>query len=180
MNMEISVSDYGRMMFELMVGDSPYPMPPHWESIKEKATPLVQALIRLNEEMDNGGYKIHGYLKEGKPILSTYQAIRLAQNQAWGCKASELKKGDYVWLVDNDEYEMYVGQSDPGHVDYVDHEKGLIVVSVDRLTLKLWANELVLKAPEDFGDYHPVHRPHTPDYESDDYWLQKAKELGIL
>lgn len=53
---EISIGDYGRMVFELFLEENWSNIPDHWNSIKKEALPLVKKLIKLNDKMEGGGY----------------------------------------------------------------------------------------------------------------------------
>ena len=121
--MELKIGDYGRALFEQMINSTQTAVLVdgigHWESIREKAEPLVRELIKLNSEMGGGGYQLVGYTDEtGKQKLPNHKRIRLSQEKLWKVNINELKKGDKIWLLD-DEPEMYIGESDPGIVDSV-------------------------------------------------------------
>ena len=147
--METTIGNYGRMIFEMMCVKNG--LPDHWESIKTKAQPLVQELIRLNSEMKPVGYDIIGtYDENGRKKLSKSKRIEIAQEMMWQVEATTLKTKDLVWINSGD-YEMYIGQQDPGIVE--DVTKKCIYVSTDyfgnsQLT-KLFKGDKVLKAPDD-------------------------------
>jgi hypothetical protein len=172
---EVTVGSYGRMIFEMCLGRDQTNLPEHFQSIIDKAKPLVQQLLDLNDEMKPNGYKIHGYKdKKGKPILSRHQRIKKAQERMMGTTAGKCKKGDRIWLVDND-VEMCVGEHMPVEVEvkdknciYVDHPFGRGGES-----LKLSLKDKVLKAPDDWSE-DAQYGKYT-----DDYWLAQAEELGF-
>lgn len=166
--MEINVAAYGKIMFEMMTSEYK-DLPKHWQSIYVKAEPLVKELIRLNNEMSNGGYEIYGCKNNlGEPILSKWDKINKAQKQLWGIKANKLKKGDLVWLIDND---MTI-QENPCHVEY--KHKDYVAVEIPHLNYveKVRLDEVVLKAPSDWNEKKQL-------YTSDNYWLEQAAKLGL-
>lgn len=168
--MEISVGEYGRMMFEMMTGN--YVLPQHWNSIKDEAKPLVYKLLALNNKMfsADGNYQIIGFKDEsGKQVLSNSKRIEKAQN-TWLCRGKALCEGDLVWLTDSD-YDMYIGQNEPATV--IDITKRGIYLDMDRTIICIRENEEVLRAPLDWGKNRIL-------YESDEYWLQVATGLGFL
>jgi hypothetical protein len=163
--MEISIGDYGRMMFEMMIGKS-NDLPDHWLSIKADAEPLVRKLLELNNQMvvDGipSGYEIHGHTDNSKPVLSKLEKIILAQKQ-YAVPASTLQVGDKFWLIDNSDFEMYVVQDEPVVVDEIT-KKGVYFEMrhfggrhVERIDL----NELVVIAPN----------PLTEEFTSDSFWI---------
>lgn len=166
---ELSVGDYGRRLFQIMTDDNSHV--DHWESIREKAEPLVRQLIALNSEMKGGGYKITGYKTgRGKKILSNEQRIELAQRNHLGIEIGKCKEGDYVWLIDNFELSMPPNECDPVMVDGL--YKNSVMVQHPRLRDALFevdVNEIVIRSPDGCT---------TLTY-TDEYWLSKADELGI-
>ncbi len=174
--MEISIGDYGRMMFEMMTATDDYP-PDHWLSIKLDAEPLVRRLIALNTEMEvdgkKGGYKIVGYKEGDKKKLSEYERIVLAQKKMLTVKAKSLKEGDRIWYSDGD-IEMHIGEQDPAPV--IDVTKKAVYVEMDgcnyEYIVQVGKEEDVLKAPEDW-------HAHSEKYGSAEYWLEQADRLGI-
>ncbi len=172
--MEVTIGEYGRMMFEMMVGGKKN-MPDHWKSIANKAEPLVRELIKLNDEMKPGSYDIIGYKgTDGKKKLSKHERIRLAQKRLWGTKAGTLKEGERLWLCSNYDIEMYIGEQSPAPVEFV--KKDSIAIEMQgcnyEYMVRVDADELVLKAPDDFFD-------KEEEYTSDKFWLEQADELGI-
>lgn len=173
--MEITIGDYGRFMFESMLKDTPEQMGTHWASIRVKAEPLVRELLRLNSEMKPDGYRLIGYKDEsGKIHLSDHQRVRKAQEQLWGVKAGELTDNDWLWLHDDSDYEMHIGEHQPCRIEYIKNDT--IGVNVDirghDVIIKVSKNTLVLKAPADWEAKEDV-------YNSWEYWLEQADKLGI-
>lgn len=172
--MEVSVGDYGRMMFEMMLTKGN--LPDHWQSIKEEAEPLVRKLLDLNARMSNGGYEVHGYLAKGKKVLSSQEKIKTAQSR-FVIPASELQEGDRFWLFDNYHHEMYIGQDEPLLVDEVT-KKGVFYYTTGRIVTarRIDANEKVIKAPDCFKEDDELKQQ---EFQSDEYWLKlyEASEL---
>lgn len=171
--MEISIGDYAKHLFEIMVA-RPDKSLKHWESIRAEAEPLVRKLIELNDKMEGGGYKITGYTDtKGKKKLPDHERIRLAQKKLWQCKAGELKEGDQCWLVENYDHEMYVGEQDPAPV--VDVTKNGVYLEMEgcnyEYIIQIAKTEKVLKAPEDWNEDNEKY--------SNEYWLEQADKLGI-
>ena len=169
--MEVSVGDYGRMMFEMMVGEKH--LPDHWESIKAEAEPLVRKLLALNAKMSSGGYEIHGYSDKGKTVLSVQEKVEAAQRR-FLIPASELQEGDSFWLFDNQEHEMYVGQDDPFIVEDVT-KKGIYYEASHlggRHTERIDPDEKVLKAPDCFKNFDENNDRKQREFTSDEYWLK--------
>lgn len=169
--MEVTIGDYGRMMFEMMTGKYK-DMPEHWRSIYGKAEPMIRQLVELNNEMKGGGYRIVGYIKDGKKVLSGWEAVRLAQKRLWGAKIGDLKIGDLVWLLED--HDMCIGSNDPCPIEYI--HKNYVAVEVPHMggehIEKIHPTEIVLKAPDDWKEKEML-------YTSDSYWVDKANELGI-
>jgi len=166
--MEVSVGDYGRMMFEMMVGEKN--LPDHWESIKTEAEPLVRKLLDLNAKMSNGGYEVHGYSDKGEKVLSAKEKIEAAQRR-FLIPASELQEGDSFWLFDNYDHEMYVGQDEPLLVEDVT-KKGVYYEASHlggRHTERIDLTEKVLKAPDCFKEDDELKQQ---EFTSDEYWLK--------
>jgi hypothetical protein len=115
--MEVSVGDYGRMMFEIVHSKKYGDMPDHWKSIAKEAKPLVDQLLALNDKMKGGGYKIVGRKIGKKKVLSDSQRIKKAQDKLWLTTADKLEEGDHFWLADHYDHEMYIGQDEPLVVD---------------------------------------------------------------
>jgi hypothetical protein len=174
LSMEISIGDYGRMMFEIMNGKYK-DMPEHWQSISKEAEPLVKQLLALNAKMTNGGYEIIGVKDEkGKKKLSKFERIQKAQKE-WEVSASTLKEGDQIWLLSAySDHEMYIGQDDPVTVQDVT-KKGVYVEMQGcnyEFTECVRLTDKVLKAPADFDNREEL-------YTSDEFWLEIADKLGI-
>jgi hypothetical protein len=166
--MEISIGDYGRMMFEEMTSAKSGCL--HWDSIRDEAKPLVHKLLELNNKMKNAPYQIVGIKENGKKVLSKAKRIEKAQVQMWGYKACVLKEGDYVWLNDNNDHEMYIRQDDP--VKVIDITKKGIYLAMHDIIERINIDENILLAPADF---HGKEESYT----SDEYWLKQADALGI-
>lgn len=170
--MEISIGDYGRHLFEQMTNKKNGLS--HWDSIRAEAKPLVEKLLELNQKMEGGGYQIIGIKdKSGKKVLSQAARIKKAQMQ-WECEAGTLKEGDRIWLHDNYDHEMYIGQNDP--VEVMDITKKGIYLEMNGFNCEyvqqISVDEKVLKAPADFLD-------KEDEYTSDEYWLEQADKMGI-
>ena len=170
-NMEITVGDYGRMMFEAMTSKKSDIK--HWDSIRDEAKSLVNQLLALNEKMEGGGYKIIGTVN-GKKNLSDYERIELAQQKMWTVKAKTLKDGDYIWCGDGDGSMMTPGTDGPAKV--VEVTKKNVYVEIRgcnfEFITQIGLDEEVIKAPKDFFD-------KEEQYESDEWWLEQADRLGI-
>lgn len=175
--MEVSIGDYGRMIFEMTVGEKYADPPEHWASIMAEAEPLVRQLIALNQKMTvdgkPGGYKIHGYTEKVKgkkrKVLSDHEKIRAAQRQLL-VAAGTLQEGDMFWLFDNDDHEMYVEQDDPLTVEEVTKKGVYFEMShlgghhTERIDLK----EKVLKAPDFFKEHRAIcDRFHLNEIDAD-------------
>jgi hypothetical protein len=171
--MEVSVENYGGMMFSNAFTPEGYYLPDHWASIMDEARPHINALIALNDKMINGGYEIVGIPdKKGKPKLSNSQRISLAKQKFWRISASDLVENDLVWLT-RFEPEMYIGEHDPCQIEFLKNGVGVITdVWGEEVIIRLEKNEEVLRAPKDFSEKQDY-------YTSDEYWLEKADELGI-
>jgi hypothetical protein len=200
--MEVSVGDYGRMMFEMMVAEKYSDLPEHWQSIKKEAEPLVRKLLALNNKMSNGGYKIHGYVeKKGKKkvkVLSDHEKINIAQAQL-AVDAGTLQEGDYFWLYKHYDHEMYIGQDDPLSVTEVTKKAVYFEMSHcgGHHTESIALNDKVLKAPDFYKEYDETcsrlhngtitheefnrlqkeHYAKEDEFTSDAYWLKKYEEL---
>lgn len=169
--MEVTIGTYGRMMFEIITGNKK-DLPPHWDAIYDEAKPLVEELIKLNNKM---GYRITGYRdSSGKKRRTNNERIRLAQKELWGAKIGDLKEPNEVWLYDNSDHEMHVGEQYPAPIEYVKDKYVAIEMQGQGETyiLKVDKNQIVLKAPDDYYDKEML-------YTSRDYWLKKADELDI-
>lgn len=202
--MEVSLSEYGRMMFEMMCGKKNN-MPDHWASIAAEATPLVMQLIALNEKMvvdgKAGGYEVIGAPdKTGKKKLSKRRRIELAQEKDLLTTAGSLKVGDHFWLHKHYDHEMYVGEHEPVRADDIT-AKGIYFDMPHcggSHMERIGPNDKVLKAPGCFGDwpaptafsnkeitedeYREQARARYAEQErftSDEYWLKRAEELGL-
>jgi hypothetical protein len=177
--MEITIGDYGCMIFEMMTGQSRLRnMPEHWASIAKEATPLVEQLLALNQKMKSreGGYSIVGYKdKTGKVVRSEHERISMAQKKSWCATAGELKEGDLFWVNDGrSDIEMYIGQDDPVQVDEIT-KKGVYFEMQHcggEHTEKIGLDTKVLKAPADFEEKEDL-------YTSKKYWLEQADKMGI-
>jgi hypothetical protein len=180
--MEISVGDYGRMMFEMMIAEKYGNLPEHWKSIQAEAEPLVRQLLELNKKMlvdgKPGGYEIHGYVEKGKKkkkVRSKFERIRMAQEHGLKVKASSLKIGDRIWMLPAfSDHEMYVGQDDPVPITDIGRT-GTIYVEMQGCNYEYPATvnptDDVLKAPKDWDD--------NDDYRTDEYWLARADKFGF-
>lgn len=168
--MELKIGDYGKILFEQMVNSNGID---RWESIREKAEPLVRELIKLNSEMDGGGYQLVGYTDEtGKQKLPNHKRIRLSQEKLWKVNINELKKGDKIWILD-DGYEMYIGENDPGVVDSVsENHVYLELYNWESYIQKINKKGECLRAPDDWSENEEL-------YSSDRYWLEQADKLMI-
>jgi hypothetical protein len=171
--MEIGVEFYGQMIFSNAFIQEGYARPEHWESIMEEARPHIDALLALNEKMTDGGYEITGIPdKSGKRKLDKYKRMEIAQNKAWLVTADKLVEGDLIWLT-RLEPEMHIGEHEPCHIEI--SNKGVSIITDswgEEVLLRLGQKEEVLRAPKDYAEREDY-------YTSDEYWLEKAKELGI-
>ena len=158
--MEISIGDYGRMLFETTVGGGV--LPEHWESIKAEAEPLVRQLIALNQKMTNGGYAIHGYYEGEKRVLSNYQKIKQAQNRCL-VLASSLQENDKFWIFDHPDFEMDVAD-DPLTVFEVTKKGVYFKVKRGSSTDVIDPKTKVLSLP------NGVTEQFQEMFQSDDYW----------
>jgi hypothetical protein len=161
---EISIGEYGSYLFESVV--SPQPSADHWESIRAKAEPLVRQLIALNEEMTGGGYKLTGYVKDGKEQLASHQRIAQAQEQLWSVPNVQLKVGDKVWLED-----QYILDQNPVPVLFENNHSIAIQRELGWIE-KFNRIGTVLKAPDDWEE-------NQDQYQTRKYWLEQADKLGI-
>jgi hypothetical protein len=175
--MEISVGNFGKYMFESMTTDGK--LSEHWESIAKEARPLVMKLIALNDKMVKdgkpSGYEIYGYkpTPKSKKKLSKTKRISLAQ-ECWKVRADALNEGDKFWTTGCSDIEMYVTQDDP--VSIMDITKTKVYFEMSHCggshTECIELSEMVLKAPDDFDEKKAI-------YQSEEFWLKKADELGI-
>jgi hypothetical protein len=171
--MEVKIGDYGRMMFEMMEeGKLSGHLPPHWESIREKAQPLVKQLIALNDEMVGGGYVIVGRKVKGKKVLSKAERIKRAQKKLWEVEASTLEVGDRVFYDEGEEASFVDDGCGPWEVEDVS-TKG-IYIDVQHCggwhTARIGRDEKVIKAPKDWYENETY---------TDEWWLEQADKLGI-
>lgn len=172
--MEIKASEYGMYLFNSML-QKKGSTSEHWESIREKAEPLVRELIRLNSEMKGGGYKLTGYVDEdGKEKLTDQQRIKIVQEKLWKVSTLDLKVGDKIWLID-EEPEMYIRENSPAPVDDITAKNVYVTLKDwEDYTQKLVKSKtyFVLRAPDDWNEKEEL-------YSSDEYWLEQADKLGI-
>ncbi len=200
---ELTPEQYASHLFSTML-DKSGSGSPHWESIRAKAEPLVRQLIALNDEMKGGGYVITGIEKivngKTKVILPKHERVRLAREKLWGCTAGDCKKGDCVWRTHD--YDNPVEDVEASNCETVDDvrtdcvvvetsiwgQRGLKKVSNDEIVLRApkelveaWHKQRTL-SPSDFADYHKFQQElymMEKNLFSDEYWLNKADELGI-
>lgn len=160
--MEITIAEYGRMMFDIMNKPREL-MPAHWASISEEAIPLVKNLLDLHQKMIGNPYTIVGYMKDGKPVRSNYERICEAQEKTLQTEIKNLKIGDeFVYDFETPE---------PFKVLEITDEWVYSSQYRDRGMMRLKKDEKVLKIPEnEDGDTF---------LENKEYWLKKADELGI-
>ena len=170
--MEITVEDYGKILFQVLATDFCRTIPDHWKSIQDKATPLIEKLIALNDEMINGGYQIVGQKnKNGKKVLSKFEKISRAQELLWGTQINHLKVNDLIWTID-DEPEMYINQDNPGVVLSKDEKHYFIEIQERIFKFSVDDTNLFLVAPKDWEEKEDL-------YTSEEYWLEKAIELNL-
>lgn len=170
--MEITVEDYGKILFRVLATDFCRTIPDHWKSIQDKATPLIEKLIALNDEMINGGYQIVGHKKNGKKVLSEYEKIEEAQRLLWGTQIKFLKVNDLVWTTNRNEPEMYIYQDEPGVVLSKDDKYFFIEIQERIFKFSVDDTDLFLVAPKDWKEKENL-------YVSKNYWLEKALELNL-
>ena len=171
--MEVTVGNYGRMMFEMMTSsEHPTTLPDHWLSIAAEARPLVEELIALNKKMLNGGYQITGLTQDGKKVLPEHERIQLAQEKLLSVKADTLNEGDHCWPVSD---------YDHGGWDQVDEtEPGLIVGQTNKhLFVEMLGmnHEFIIKVP--ITDNVAKSFTNWEEAAGRDFWLKKADEFGI-
>jgi hypothetical protein len=167
---ELQIEEYGRVLFRAMTEGDEHASS-FWSNIRAEAKPLVEQLIALNDKLEGGGYELVGMVSKGKVKLTRLQRIKEAQKKLWGVAARKVKEGDYVWLCENYDLEMYVGEDDPLPVDTV--KKDYIIVDRHRDGMERVAgDEIVLLAPVDFDE-------NEAKYGTDEYWLEQADKLGI-
>jgi hypothetical protein len=166
--MEVSVGDYGRMIFEMMVAEKH--LPDHWQSIKAEAEPLVRKLLALNAKMSNGGYEIHGHNDKGKKVLSAHEKIKAAQSRCL-VPARDLREGDRFWLFDdyndtfNDDHPFVVEDVTKRGIYYEARHLG------GRHTERIDSTEMILKAPDCFKNDDEHNDRKQREFRSDKYWL---------
>lgn len=163
--MEITIGEYGRMMFEIMTSSSQGLK--HWNKIREKARPLIFKLIKLNQEMHDV-YTIVGYVDEaGNKKLSNQSRIIKVQKKLWGITASELNVGDLVY---NRGLLFNPREQKPALVEF--KKKNYLAISYpeEEYIEKINKHEEVLKIPNDWD---------KEVYKSDEYWLKLADKLEI-
>jgi hypothetical protein len=174
--MDISIGEYGRMMFTIMTSNNVRDLPKHWASIRAEAEPLVRQLIVLNAKMTEnsreGGYVLTGYTENGKFVLSNQERIDAARERLWGVKADILKIGDRVW-PDTDELSIDPDMCYPATVEYIKGDHVFVIYDEDRIS-RIRKSETVIAAPADYGSDEEME-----DRFGRDYWLARADELGI-
>lgn len=176
--MEVSVGDYGRMMFEMMVGQNSFNGIEHWSSIKSEAEPLVRKLLALNNKMSNGGYTIHGYLAESEKqqkVLSKWEKIEAAQKRVL-VPTSTLQEGDKFWLFYADEYEMFVHRDDPATVEDVT-KKAVYYEIRGHHNGRLNLDDQIIKAPDCFKKDDEDSIQQQEEFKSDAYWLKVYESI---
>jgi len=168
---EITIQQYGQMLFGNAY--APCSFPEHWASIMDEALPYVHALVALNDKMANGGYEITGIPgKNGKTKLDTYERIKLARKKSWMVRVKDLVEGDLIWLT-RSEPEMYIGEQEPCPIEFLKNGVSVIIDNWGQeVLLRLKKDEEVFRAPKDFAEKEDY-------YTSNEYWLEKADELGI-
>jgi hypothetical protein len=163
----------------MMVGAKTANRPAHWESIAKQAVPLVKRLLNLNAKMQPHGYAVVGYEVVGpggvkKKVLSRHKRIQLARDQLWLKPASTLKPGDRCWPGRDSDWDADF-HSDPVPVLDVT-PRGVYVTypgSRDQdSAMILQPTDKVYAVPADWD-------ASNDRYNSDEFWLKKADELGI-
>lgn len=170
--MEISVGDYGRFLFENLVGTRKDHSNRQWEAIRAEAEPLVRQLLALNEKLEYP-YELTGYHTQGKKKLSRFEKIRLAQDKELTVRVSQLREGDEVWLVEPD-FDMEVDGRSTVFVKEITENSVYVEHPHVRLggtyRMPKTSQEKVLRKPADW---------YVLRMDEDDYWLKRAEEMGL-
>lgn len=169
---EIDVCIYGQLLFQNVMADSKEFIPPHWESIREEAKPLVEKLLALNEKMSDGGYEIIGLVKKTKSgkkkkTLSAREKADLARKHDLEVKASHLKEGFWVWLVNDYDCPTEDVWGDSAEEVYEVTKKG---VYIDRGRAGIYMIDLDEKV-------FLKHAEWTDEMDEDEYWVKRYEEL---
>lgn len=131
--------------------------------------PHVDAILTINDGAGAGYCIVDLPDEHGKRPMRNMDRIIEAQVQFWGVKGKNLKEGDYIWPIeDMNEREYYVGQDDPIKVEEVTKKWVIFDLGRDGTT-RGELGETFIKAPPDYNE---------DDYD-DEFWLDKADEMGI-
>ena len=171
--MEISLGQYGKMIFEMCLGTNEASMSDHWKSMIALARPHVQALVDLNEK--NVGYTITNISKKGRKVLPRRERIKRAMERMMEVDACTLREGDRIFL--HKDYDMphenILNGDTPIKVEIV-HGNRIIVEHPQGRRAGVYEIDLgekVLKVPENWDE--------DSDCQSEEYWLAKADEFEI-
>lgn len=168
MDIEVSVGDYGKMLFDMLLEPNGH-LPDHWKSIKKEAVPHLKALIALNDKMKGGGYTITGIKKKGRKVLPKHERIAQAIKAAWIFPTNKLKDGDR-YILTNEVFEIQ-------NEDWWHYHLKVVVVGVTGLVYGETSDKLLQRV----YDQEVIRIPE--DYESerynDDYWLKIAEVMKI-
>lgn len=167
---EIDVSIWGQMLFHIVTTEDC--IPPHWESIREEAKPLVEKLLALNEKMSDGGYKIIGLVKKTKSgkkkkTISSHEKADLARIHDLEIEASKLEEKDWVWLVNDYDCPTEDVWGDTAEEVYEVTKKG---VYIDRGRAGIYLidkKDKVFKKPNNWTD----------EMDQEEYWVKRYEEL---
>ncbi len=174
--MEIDVGNYGRMIFELVLSNKCQTCPKHWESIMDKAKPLVKELLALNDEMKVDGreskYTITGQVGE-KYFMTESEKIETAMQKTLEVSVEQLKEGDFVFNTFSTNHSLIevVYNNELAHVVEIT-KKGIY------LGIRLYSEDLVKFFPFSIS---PTFYKYKQKYEDkgSDFWLKKAHKLGL-
>ena len=174
MEMEIDVGNYGRMVFELVLSNKCQTYPKHWESIIDKAKPLVEKLLALNDEMKVDGrenkYTIIGQVGE-KYFMSESEKIETAMQKTLEVSIEQLKEGDFVFNTFSPSCSLIEAVYDNklGHVVEIT-KKGIY------LEIRLYSEDVVKFFPFSIS---PTFYKYKYEDKGSDFWLKKAHKLGL-
>lgn len=166
---EVTVGEYGKMIFEACTGNWS-DVPDHWKSILSEAKPLVEQLIALNDKMlVEGvpcGYIIVGKI-DSKTVLSNFERIELAMKKTMEVSSSDLKEGDDVLEIED--ISITEAIENPSKVLEIT-KKGVYI------ECRMWGDFVINLHSLNETFYKCLEEYKNQD---DNYWLQKANELGI-
>jgi hypothetical protein len=142
-----------------------------------KLTDEEKRALGVKDELNDDWWKTDPYHSRDLKKKADQERIEKTQEHLYAVPASEIEEGGWCWKINDMSWleccQAFYGPPN-AYMDHTDKDGDIYFVArvwSEDVYIRTDSNEIVIKQPDDYDG-------NEDQYDSDEYWLQKADELG--